>query len=155
MTASRSHPSNEGEKINTGASPSIASVGAYTLHVAFVESCVDQKQNPIIVERSVLDNGVAKRYHYYWCPGCDGLHGITINPDKNSLGAGWTFTGTLECPTYSPSQLSKYERGVEKIPHVCHTFIRGGMIEFLNDCTHALKGQTVPLPPVPDWMVRD
>lgn len=31
---------------------------------------------------------------------------------------------------------------------VCHSFVRAGKIEFLGDCTHALKGQTVPLP---DW----
>lgn len=31
---------------------------------------------------------------------------------------------------------------------VCHSFVRNGVIEFLSDCTHALKGQHVPLP---DW----
>lgn len=28
------------------------------------------------------------------------------------------------------------------------------MIQFLDDCTHGLKGQTVPLPPLPDWFVN-
>ena len=109
--------------------------------------------NPIVVERQVkYGEGDVRRLHYYWCPGCDGLHGITIRPDLNSVGAGWEFTGTLECPTYAPSQLTKYGSTPEKI---CHTFIRSGMIEFLGDCTHALKGQTVPLPPLPDWFVKD
>lgn len=103
----------------------------------------------------MLDRGVAKRYHYYWCPGCDSVHGITINPDKNSMGAGWDFSGSLECPTYAPSQLCRYTYGPEKKPFVCHTFIRAGMIEYLGDCTHEMKGQTVPLPPMPDWMIKD
>lgn len=35
---------------------------------------------------------------------------------------------------------------VEKFPpHVCHSFVRDGRIEFLSDCTHALAGQTVEL----------
>ena len=32
-------------------------------------------------------------------------------------------------------------------PEVCHSFITDGRIQFLNDCTHALAGHTVPLPP--------
>jgi hypothetical protein len=28
---------------------------------------------------------------------------------------------------------------------ICHSFIKDGMIQFLDDCTHALAGQTVPL----------
>jgi len=34
----------------------------------------------------------------------------------------------------------------------CHSFVRDGRIEFLSDCTHALKGQTVDLPDLPDWL---
>jgi len=70
---------------------------------------------------------------------------LPITPD----GRGWTFTGTLERPTYAPSQLTRY--GQNAGASVCHTFIRDGKIEFLGDCTHDLKGQTVPLPPLPDW----
>jgi len=33
----------------------------------------------------------------------------------------------------------------------CHSFIRAGRWEFLSDCAHELAGQTVPLPPIPDW----
>ena len=46
-------------------------------------------------------------------------------------------------------------------PHVadpawgdCHSFIRNGHWEFLGDCAHSLAGQTVPMVPVPDWLVR-
>jgi hypothetical protein len=46
-------------------------------------------------------------------------------------------------------------------PHVvdpawgnCHSFIRDGHWEFLGDCAHQLAGQTVPMVPLPDWLVR-
>jgi hypothetical protein len=116
--------------------------------------------NPIVVERQVInqDKHTGIRHHY-WCPGCDSLHGIAIRPHTQDNGAGWEFTGTLERPTYSPSQLTTWNRwkgdGVEPEKFVCHTFIREGRIEFLNDCTHALKGQTVALPPLPDWVVQE
>lgn len=29
---------------------------------------------------------------------------------------------------------------------VCHYFLRNGQIQYLGDCTHAMRGQTVPLP---------
>lgn len=109
--------------------------------------------NPIVVARRVQfgENDV-RLHHYYWCPGCNALHGVAIRPDVNSNGAGWEFSGTLERPTYSPSQLTTY--GVDS-HNVCHTFIREGMIQYLNDCTHSMRGQTVPLPPLPDWFIRD
>lgn len=37
----------------------------------------------------------------------------------------------------------------------CHSFIQNGMWVFLGDCAHKLAGQTVPLPPLPDWLVRE
>lgn len=36
-----------------------------------------------------------------------------------------------------------------KLVHVtfcCHSFVTNGKIQFLNDCTHDLKGQTIELP---------
>ena len=33
---------------------------------------------------------------------------------------------------------------------VCHSFVTGGRIQFLSDCTHALAGQTVDLT---DWPI--
>lgn len=112
--------------------------------------------NPIIRVQKVNDNGRIYTQHMYWCPGCDSLHAVAINPDKNTLGAGWTFTGTLECPTYTPSELTTWS-GVNKdgAPEErrCHTFITDGVIDFLSDCTHELRGK-VPMVPLPDWVVR-
>ena len=76
----------------------------------------------------------------WWCPGCDGIHVL----HRVNVSEGWTWDGNVEAPTISPSVL--VSGGGEGI--VCHTFIKAGQIEFLGDCTHALKGRTVP---IPDW----
>lgn len=40
---------------------------------------------------------------------------------------------------------------IEPKPKVCHSFVRNGKIEYLNDCTHELAGQTVELLDEHDW----
>lgn len=124
--------------------------------------------NPIVVSSmcTVVKDQPSVLMHRYWCSGCDSLHQIAINPGKAPNGAGWDFSGTLDCPTYSPSVLVTWDywrdpdgrqRTKEEGPlkKVCHTFIRNGVVDFLGDCTHALAGQKVPLPPVPDWVVKE
>ena len=60
----------------------------------------------------------------------------------------WNFDGNLDAPTLSPSILAR--RDMDGKPYVCHSFVRAGKIEYLNDCTHELAGKTVPLPDVDD-----
>ena len=85
------------------------------------------------------------------CPGCRGMHYITV-ARPNHCGARWSFDGNLDAPTFSPSVNISIAADVEEgIPaERCHYFLRAGMIEFLGDCTHALAGQTVALPHLPD-----
>lgn len=78
----------------------------------------------------------------------------------------WTFNGDYDRPIFSPSVLVRtghfvpgHENGLcwctyaKEHPDdgfkcsICHSFVRYGQIQFLNDCTHALAGQTVPLKP--------
>lgn len=97
----------------------------------------------------------------FWCPGCNEMHVITTNP-------GWSFNGDYDKPTFNPSILvrgghyasnfkegdncwctynasvSEDERTTFKC-HQCHSFVRNGNIEFLNDCSHKLAGQTISL----------
>jgi hypothetical protein len=92
--------------------------------------------------------------HYGWridCPGCNAPHVLDTR---------WTFTGTLERPTFRASLLVHEQLAVEGVKYVdgikpgdviiprCHSFITDGRIQFLDDCTHALKGQTVDLPEI-------
>lgn len=75
----------------------------------------------------------------HWCPGCHGYH--LINVEKpNHCDAVWTWDGNADCPTFHPSI---------NIVGRCHYFIKSGMIEFCNDCTHELSGKTVALPRIP------
>lgn len=90
----------------------------------------------------------------HFCPGCNSGHEISVEA-KNHSGAQWTFNGDCERPTFAPSINLKinppghehYQPDVKS--SVCHYFIRDGKIQFLGDCTHDLRGQTVDLPDLP------
>jgi hypothetical protein len=109
------------------------------------------------------------------CPGCGDRHVLGIRPIPDGETESphyvnwpkWLFNGNYESPYLSPSVhvrsghygndpqvkgdcwCTYYEEHPEETKqftcYVCHSFIRDGMIEFLNDCTHALAGQRVPL----------
>ena len=98
---------------------------------------------------------MAKGVIAIFCPGCKSLHHIyTVMP--TSSGAKWGFNGDFEKPTFTPSLLiytGKYVHGHEDyddeglgLSSICHSFITDGKIQFLADCTHELKNQTVELP---------
>ena len=76
------------------------------------------------------------------CPACGSLHCFDTR---------WKFNGDLDNPTFSPSMLvtvPEYRDGrpTGKNNSVCHSFVRNGSIQFLNDCTHEMAGKTVELP---------
>ena len=56
----------------------------------------------------------------------------------------WTFNGSIESPTFSPSLLCNQDDPGSR----CHSFVKDGKIQFLNDCWHELRGQTVE---IPEW----
>jgi hypothetical protein len=81
---------------------------------------------------------------------------------------GWLWNGGTDKPTLTPSICSKsghYADGFkaekeacwclyfyqhkEKRPvfscYICHSYVTSGMVQFLNDCTHEFKGQTLPM----------
>lgn len=73
--------------------------------------------------------------YIFFCPGCGMAHafsteGHTIN---------WQFNGDMDRPTVTPSLLIEGEKR-------CHLHVTDGHIQFLDDCDHAFKGKTVPLP---------
>lgn len=96
----------------------------------------------------------------HWCPACGEVHTIYDS---------WTFNGDVNKPTFSPSVkvggvqkivdaqgkwAGDWKRGPDgnPLPQCCHYFLRDGQIQFCGDCTHAMSGQTVPLPELPDWL---
>lgn len=84
--------------------------------------------------------------YLFRCPGCEFLHLISDKTDTGP-GAKWEFNGSLEAPTFSPSYLLWTDHPeTKKRERTCHSFIKEGKIQFLDDCSHHLKGKTVDLP---------
>lgn len=98
---------------------------------------------------------------WIWCPGCEEHHAMPIDGQGHPV---WGFNGSEEKPTFIPSILVRGTKRItdeeakrimngekiEPIPYVCHSFVTDGKIQFLNDSTHSLSGQTVELPEVED-----
>lgn len=76
----------------------------------------------------------------FYCPGCKIYHSVVISPGLNDNGASWTWNDDMEKPTFNPSVGTFM--GTDR---QCHLFVRDGMIQFLDDCTHELNGKTVPM----------
>jgi hypothetical protein len=79
--------------------------------------------------------------------------------------AAWAFNGNMENPSFAPSMLihgddeetRKNKREWKDadgkgwpfpINLHCHSFVTDGKWQFLGDCEHELKGQTVE---IPEW----
>lgn len=106
--------------------------------------------------------------YMFYCIGCEQHHAVYIQGEylPNEKGPRWTWNGSKELPTFSPSILIQYHIWTppvtaenhdqwkkepweqKKVNFVCHTFIRDGNIQYLGDCTHKLAGQTIPLPDI-------
>jgi hypothetical protein len=105
--------------------------------------------------RTVDDHGTTYTALMFVCPGCvagavakghdgyAGLHMLPVNSPQTS--PSWDWDGNLDAPTLSPSILTDGAYGR------CHSFLKGGVFEFLSDSTHPLAGQHVPMPDLPDW----
>lgn len=81
-----------------------------------------------------------------WCPGCEEMHVLPWKRGK------WTFDGNVESPTFVPSFRIKWtgkDDDGREIKLVCHFILTAGVLDFCGDSTHVLKGQKVPLPPLP------
>lgn len=78
----------------------------------------------------------------HWCPACEEAHVFAVDR-AFANGACWTFNGNLDEPSFQPSMRIRVG------PRVCHYFLTKGQLAFCGDCTHALRGQTVPLPAFP------
>jgi hypothetical protein len=82
------------------------------------------------------DGIIFKTQYLYNCPGCGYEHAFALKTE----GGHHDFNMDLNNPTVSPSLLQNFTPG-----KLCHSFIKGGKIQFLPDCQHSLAGQTVEL----------
>lgn len=87
---------------------------------------------------------------WLWCPGCNEAHKVNVRAADGACEEPcWEWDGNIDAPTISPSLLVTY---TTQGATTCHSFVVAGQWQFLNDSSHALAGQTVPLPELPDWL---
>lgn len=87
--------------------------------------------------------------HAHWCPACKSMHDYAVDqPFRN--GARWTFNGDGDRPSFAPSMNIARGPFPDGRMERCHYFITDGQIRYCGDCSHPMKGQTVPLPDIPD-----
>jgi hypothetical protein len=85
----------------------------------------------------------------HWCPACQELHPFSCDEPQTN-GAKWEWNGDAFYPTFSPSMNIRVGPYPDGSFEVCHYFLKGGMIEYLGDCTHLWKGVSTPIVPIPD-----
>lgn len=114
--------------------------------------------------RSYGTSGTSRGFAH-WCPACGEAH-IFITEQRQAGGPQWTFDGNFDAPTFGPSMKITGKQTVQDdkgewtgewvrdesgatLDLCCHYYLRAGMLDYLNDCTHALKGQKIELPELP------
>jgi hypothetical protein len=114
--------------------------------------------------KSVLDHELKLMGYKFLCLGCNEHHVIYTEPSTGKVI--WGFNGDMEKPTFTPSlrvMCGHYCTGQEgkkcwcdyhkehpedtraPICYMCHSIITDGKIQYQNDCTHKLAGQTVEM----------
>ena len=81
------------------------------------------------------------------CPACHYGHAVAVNgrtmPNSQGEPVSWSWNGSYDKPTFAPSLLINREK--QGGYPLCHSSVRDGRIQFLNDCTHELAGKTVEM----------
>lgn len=81
---------------------------------------------------------------YFHCPGCGMLHPYRVKGDAQ--GPMWSWNNNVVEPTFTPSLLVNASDPASR----CHLFLTDGKIQFLGDCFHDLKNQTVDMVDIPE-----
>jgi hypothetical protein len=101
---------------------------------------------------NIAQGGDGERMIMFWCPGCDEAHGcrVQVGTGVRPNAAVWDWNQDRDSPTFRPSLLVHLDGrdGTKK----CHLFVTAGKIQYLEDCWHHLKGQTVA---IPEWPYGD
>lgn len=96
---------------------------------------------PTYLERLADESGQHEEY-VFWCPGCNTGHSFCVKrDDPKDIGPVWSWNGSVDKPTFNPSLLVWGSRPDKR----CHLFLHDGRIQYLDDCSHALKGTTIDL----------
>lgn len=101
-----------------------------------INTCLYQPNQENFVIRE-LDFHDGKRRLWFFCEGCGYAHFF----DER-----WNWNEDYIKPTFEPSLLVCQSEPLWR----CHSFVRDGMIQYLGDCFHKYKNQTIPLRPSTD-----
>lgn len=84
-------------------------------------------------------------------PGPSGIKTLPVIRSGTREGTGcWTWNGDVDKPTIRPSVLTTgFTRLSEGKEMRCHTWVNDGQAQFLDDCSHELRGSTVDMLEVP------
>lgn len=85
-----------------------------------------------VIKRVVTEDG--ERFMYY-CMACNGHCWFDLKS--------WKWDMNYDQPTVGPSIVHQSRSGER-----CHAFITHGIIEYLQDCTHAMAGTKVDMIPL-------
>jgi hypothetical protein len=92
--------------------------------------------------KAVYDQGKLLGYQFE-CPACRFGHIFFTEVPCPKTGKIWIFNNNRKHPTFNNSL---YIKGKE----ICHCVVINGIIEFLKESTHHLKGEKVTLEPTYD-----
>lgn len=92
-----------------------------------------------------LIKGTHGQYAFY-CPACKDIHCVWTDPRDGVHVWGWNKN--KDKPTFTPSIKVLSYTG-QKVTGICHSFVKDGKIQYLEDCTHKMAGNTVELPDIP------
>jgi hypothetical protein len=88
------------------------------------------------ISRAAFSHEVRYSFH---CPGCGYGHAFRVQGQSPI----WDWNGSVDKPTFHPSLLYLPTPGgtIKR----CHLYVCDGMIQYLDDCDHALAGKTVAM----------
>ena len=89
---------------------------------------------------SVMVDYIDPPYTYY--PLSKRIIPIQLSGSRSET-SNWSWNGDTERPTLKPSILTEVNYG--GTVYRCHSFVNDGVVQFLQDCSHELAGQTVEL----------
>lgn len=84
--------------------------------------------------------------YLFMCPGCKYDHRYIVKWGSKSERTEpvWHFNGDVDKPSFTPSLLMRTSHHGEA-DRICHLYVTNGKIQFLADCSHSLKGQSVEM----------
>lgn len=87
----------------------------------------------------------------HYCPACRELHTFSCQQPDPLTGCKWVWDGNIIRPTLTPSINITWTHG-NKLTRRCHYTLEAGILQFIEDCTHELKGIRMSLPALPTFL---